>query len=104
MGKDQIAGEGVYNDRRPGGAEIILALLLAAPTFQDVLTATSGLIRFLSLYNFLEKQICVDTLFDILSYFVLINVPTVIRTSSRGDRRYKKEAILWLLGMQDKGE
>lgn len=25
-----------------------------------------------------------------------------IRINSRGDRRYKKEAILWLLGMQDK--
>ena len=24
-----------------------------------------------------------------------------IRINSRGDRRYKKEAILWLLGMQD---
>ncbi len=27
-----------------------------------------------------------------------------IRINSRGDRRYKKEAILWLLGMQAKGE
>ncbi len=27
-----------------------------------------------------------------------------IRINSRGDRRYKKEAILWLLGMQEKGE
>jgi excisionase family DNA binding protein len=27
-----------------------------------------------------------------------------IRINSRGDRRYKKEAVLWLLGMQDKGE
>lgn len=26
-----------------------------------------------------------------------------IRINSRGDRRYKKEAVLWLLGMQDKG-
>lgn len=25
-----------------------------------------------------------------------------IRINSRGDRRYKKEAILWLLGMQPK--
>ena len=25
-----------------------------------------------------------------------------IRINSRGDRRYKKEAILWLLGMQEK--
>lgn len=25
-----------------------------------------------------------------------------IRINSRGDRRYKKEAILWLLGMQAK--
>ncbi|MEA3354988.1 MAG: helix-turn-helix domain-containing protein [Patescibacteria group bacterium] len=25
-----------------------------------------------------------------------------IRINSRGDRRYKKEAILWLLGIQDK--
>lgn len=25
-----------------------------------------------------------------------------IRINSRGDRRYKKEAILWLLGMQSK--
>jgi excisionase family DNA binding protein len=27
-----------------------------------------------------------------------------IRINSRGDRRYKKEAVLWLLGMQDKAE
>ncbi len=27
-----------------------------------------------------------------------------IRINSRGDRRYKKEAVLWLLGMQDKTE
>ncbi|MBU1085861.1 MAG: helix-turn-helix domain-containing protein [Candidatus Beckwithbacteria bacterium] len=25
-----------------------------------------------------------------------------IRINSRGDRRYKKEAVLWLLGIQDK--
>ncbi|MCX7928891.1 MAG: MerR family transcriptional regulator [Patescibacteria group bacterium] len=25
-----------------------------------------------------------------------------IRINSRGDRRYKKEAVLWALGMQDK--
>ena len=27
-----------------------------------------------------------------------------IRINSRGDRRYKKEAVLWLLGMQEKEE
>ena len=27
-----------------------------------------------------------------------------IRINSRGDRRYKKEAVLWLLGMQEKTE
>ena len=27
-----------------------------------------------------------------------------IRINSRGDRRYKKEAVLWLLGMQSKDE
>ena len=27
-----------------------------------------------------------------------------IRINSRGDRRYKKEAVLWLLGMQGKTE
>jgi len=27
-----------------------------------------------------------------------------IRINSRGDRRYKKEAVLWLLGMQAKSE
>lgn len=27
-----------------------------------------------------------------------------IRINSRGDRRYKKEAVLWLLGMQGKDE
>lgn len=27
-----------------------------------------------------------------------------IRINSRGDRRYKKEAVLWLLGMQSKAE
>ena len=29
---------------------------------------------------------------------------SAIRINSRGDRRYKKEAILWLLGMQGKTE
>lgn len=27
-----------------------------------------------------------------------------IRINSRGDRRYKKEAVMWLLGMQAKTE
>lgn len=27
-----------------------------------------------------------------------------IRINSRGDRRYRKEAVLWLLGMQTKSE
>lgn len=27
-----------------------------------------------------------------------------IRINSRGDRRYKKEAVLWLLGMQQQAE
>lgn len=27
-----------------------------------------------------------------------------IRINSRGDRRYKKEAVLWLLGIQGKSE
>jgi excisionase family DNA binding protein len=27
-----------------------------------------------------------------------------IRINSRGDRRYKKEAVMWLLGMQSKSE
>lgn len=27
-----------------------------------------------------------------------------IRINSRGDRRYKKEAVLWLLGIQGAGE
>lgn len=27
-----------------------------------------------------------------------------IRINSRGDRRYKKEAVLWLLGMQSKDQ
>lgn len=27
-----------------------------------------------------------------------------IRINSRGDRRYKKEAVLWMLGMQEKTE
>jgi excisionase family DNA binding protein len=27
-----------------------------------------------------------------------------IRINSRGDRRYRKEAVLWLLGMQSKTE
>jgi excisionase family DNA binding protein len=26
-----------------------------------------------------------------------------IRINSRGDRRYRKEAVLWLLGMQSQG-
>jgi len=29
---------------------------------------------------------------------------SAIRINSRGDRRYKKEAVLWLLGMQSKVE
>jgi len=27
-----------------------------------------------------------------------------IRINSRGDRRYKKEAVMWLLGIQEKTE
>ena len=27
-----------------------------------------------------------------------------IRINSRGDRRYKKEAVMWLLGLQQKGD
>lgn len=27
-----------------------------------------------------------------------------IRINSRGDRRYKKDAVMWLLGLQQKGE
>lgn len=27
-----------------------------------------------------------------------------IRINSRGDRRYKKEAVMWMLGMQGKSE
>ena len=27
-----------------------------------------------------------------------------IRINSRGDRRYKKEAVMWLLGVQAKGQ
>ena len=27
-----------------------------------------------------------------------------IRINSRGDRRYRKEAVLWLLGVQEEGE
>ena len=27
-----------------------------------------------------------------------------IRINSRGDRRYKKEAVLWLLGLQQKSQ
>jgi len=27
-----------------------------------------------------------------------------IRINSRGDRRYRKEAVLWLLGMQEKNK
>ena len=27
-----------------------------------------------------------------------------IRINSRGDRRYKKEAVMWLLGLQQKGQ
>ena len=29
---------------------------------------------------------------------------TPIRINSRGDRRYKKEAVLWMLGIQEKVE
>lgn len=65
-----------------------------------------------------ENQLSINNLPDLLTVkevaqLLRVSVLTVkrwgkrgklpaIRINSRGDRRYKKEAVLWLLGMQQK--
>ncbi len=65
-----------------------------------------------------KKQIRLDSLPDLLTVREVAELLRVspltikrwgkrgklpaIRINSRGDRRYKKEAVLWLLGMQEK--
>ncbi len=65
-----------------------------------------------------KKQIRLDSLPDLLTVREVAELLRVspltikrwgkrgklpaIRINSRGDRRYKKEAVLWLLGMQGK--
>lgn len=67
-----------------------------------------------------KKKIKLDSLPDLLTVREVADVLRVspltikrwgkrgklpaIRINSRGDRRYKKEAVLWLLGMQSKEE
>ncbi|HEX8966051.1 MAG TPA: helix-turn-helix domain-containing protein [Patescibacteria group bacterium] len=67
-----------------------------------------------------ENQLSINNLPDLLTVkevaqLLRVSVLTVkrwgkrgklpaIRINSRGDRRYKKEAVLWLLGMQQKGQ
>lgn len=67
-----------------------------------------------------EQKLSIDNLPDLLTVkevaqLLRVSVLTIkrwgkrgklpaIRINSRGDRRYKKEAVLWLLGMQSKGE
>lgn len=67
-----------------------------------------------------KKKISLDNLPDLLTVREVAEVLRVspltikrwgkrgklpaIRINSRGDRRYKKEAVLWLLGMQEKEE
>ncbi len=64
------------------------------------------------------KQISIDTLPDLLTVREVAEILRVsqltikrwgkrgklpaIRINSRGDRRYRKEAVLWLLGIQQK--
>ena len=66
-----------------------------------------------------SKKISLDNLPDLLTVREVADVLRVsaltikrwgkrgklpaIRINSRGDRRYKKEAVLWLLGMQSGG-
>lgn len=66
----------------------------------------------------MNKKINLDTLPDLLTVREVAELLRVspltikrwgkrgklppIRINSRGDRRYKKEAVLWLLGMQNK--
>ena len=65
-----------------------------------------------------KKQIRLDSLPDLLTVREVAELLRVspltikrwgkrgklpaIRINSRGDRRYKKEAVLWLLGMEEK--
>lgn len=67
-----------------------------------------------------EKKLNLDSLPDLLTVREVAEVLRVspltikrwgkrgklpaIRINSRGDRRYKKEAILWLLGIQPKDQ
>lgn len=67
-----------------------------------------------------DQKLSIDNLPDLLTVkevaqLLRVSVLTVkrwgkrgklpaIRINSRGDRRYKKEAVLWLLGMQAKGQ
>jgi len=64
-----------------------------------------------------KKQVSLENLPDLLTVREVANLLRVspltikrwgkrgklpaIRINSRGDRRYRKEAVLWLLGMQD---
>jgi excisionase family DNA binding protein len=65
-----------------------------------------------------KKQLSLDSLPDLLTVREVADLLRVspltikrwgkrgklpaIRINSRGDRRYKKEAVLWLLGIQEK--
>ncbi len=67
-----------------------------------------------------NKNLSIDKLPDLLTVREVANILRVspltikrwgkrgklpaIRINSRGDRRYKKEAVLWLLGIQQKVE
>ena len=67
-----------------------------------------------------NQKLSIDTLPDLLTVREVAEVLRVspltikrwgkrgklpaIRINSRGDRRYKKEAVLWMLGMQSKVE
>ena len=66
----------------------------------------------------ISKQLSIETLPDLLTVREVAEILRVspltikrwgkrgklpaIRINSRGDRRYKKEAVLWLLGIQQK--
>lgn len=70
------------------------------------------------MYQTTKKKIKLDDLPDLLTVrevadLLRVSVLTIkrwgkrgkltpIRINSRGDRRYKKEAVLWMLGMQSK--
>ena len=99
----------------------MLVLVLKPFIFtKDCLTFWTSALSMLLLYPSLKiyKSLSLDNLPDLLTVREVAELLRVspltikrwgkrgklpaIRINSRGDRRYKKEAVLWLLGMQEK--